>query len=541
MDGESHIKQPGVNISEYIARVADEFPQKAAFLHPRHMSYQEFQREIDSYVHGLDKLNIQRGQQVLLLVKPGVLLFVLFFALLRKAAIPVMIDPGMGHKAMAKAISKLHIEVFIGEPKAHLLRILHPNAFGKVGIHLSTSILPFHKTKSLGSIRAKVWKRSHAEPVAASDEAAIFFTSGSTGPAKAVLYRNSMLHAQIDLLRTHFKYTENDIDCCTFPLTSLLVMSMGLSIVFADMNMTRPSSLKAGNLVRNIQDYKCSHLFCSPMVLKKLSEYGTLNATKLPSIKRIMTAGAPVALELLRNVRAMLADEAEIHTPYGSSEALPITDISDSQLLAQYSKNKDLLAGICLGFPLEGIKLRIVEIGDDENTLTDYVAQTEGAVGEIIVQGPPVSQEYVGTENPYTSKIWNQETQLFWHRMGDLGSLDEEGCLWFYGRKSQRVITESGTLYTIPVERVFNKHPKVARSALVGLSIKGIALKVPAVCIQLKSSESKKDRKRIVGELHKLSTEAALEIESFYFFKNFPVDPRHNAKIYREKLTDWLQ
>jgi acyl-coenzyme A synthetase/AMP-(fatty) acid ligase len=125
--------------------------------------------------------------------------------------------------------------------------------------------------------------------------------------------------------------------------------------------------------------------------------------------------------------------------------------------------------------------------------------------------------------------------------MGDLGWKDNKGRFWFCGRKNQRIITETGTLFTIPCEAIFNNHPDVFRSALVGV---GTAPKQqPVICVELEQGSKNKNKNELVDELLKLARqhEHTKHIETVLFHKSFPVDIRHNSKIFREKLTVWAE
>ncbi len=530
------------NLSEYIAKQARHNPDGYAVLHPEKIKFREFQSEIEKYTQGLSELELSKSHKVLFLVKPGPLMFILTFACLRLGAIPVLIDPGMGPSAMARALKKIDVDFFIGEPKAHGLRLFYPSAFRYVRHYINVGKLVFPSTHSIGSLRKPAPVASEAVGMKPDDEVAIFFTSGSTGPAKAVLYRNHMLHAQISILQKEFEYTAGEIDCCTFPLISLLVMCLGLSIVFADMPMTKPSGLKPELVINNINSFGCTHMFCSPMVLKKLGAYGIENENTLPSLKRVMTAGAIVSHNNLSRFKRLLDDKAEIHTPYGATEALPVTSISDKELLRLYVDTHHKQQGICIGYPVKGLAIKIIEIRDEEiGQLSDVPELDDGKVGEIIVKGNVVTQEYLGLENPRQSKIHDNTSAKYWHRMGDLGRRDKKERIWFYGRKSQRVMTEEGVLYTIPTEGVFNAHPLVSRSALVGLTEKDSTYESAVICIECVSALSTNKRKELVTELRVQADDHKIPVKDFVFKKQFPVDPRHNAKIYREKLKQWVQ
>jgi acyl-CoA synthetase (AMP-forming)/AMP-acid ligase II len=126
-----------------------------------------------------------------------------------------------------------------------------------------------------------------------------------------------------------------------------------------------------------------------------------------------------------------------------------------------------------------------------------------------------------------------------WHRMGDLGYRDDRGRLWFCGRKAHRVTTPAGPLDTIPVEAVFNTHPLVHRSALVGVGPPG--KQTPVLCVEVEPAAHGTDRTALTSELLAIGAkhEHTRDVTAVLYHPSFPVDVRHNAKIFREKLAAW--
>lgn len=528
------------NITSYIYEFAGRFPEKPAFIFPERLSFIGLINEVDRISAGFRKIGIGVGTKTIVLIKPGIDLFSVTFALFRIGAIPVLIDPGMGRKRMSKTLKGVKAEAFAGIPLAHLLRYISPGAFRTIKIWVSTGYRWFGRGSSLKKM--KTVEQSERPYMADSEElAAIFFTSGSTGTPKGVCYNTRMLVAQIEYMKTHFKYSASETDLCTFPLIGLLTISHGISLVLADMDMMRPSRLNPEKVIGNIRDHKCSHMFCSPMVLNRLAEYGINHSIVLDSMKRIMTAGAPVLPSVLRKMRKLLPSDAEIHTPYGATEALPVTDITDKELVSLYEDSEGFLNGICVGYPLDGIEVKIIATSDGPLiSMADVKELDVGQVGEITISGPNVTEEYLNNVRANElAKVRHDKTKKVWHRTGDLGRLDQEGRIWFYGRKSQRVVTGERTLYTIPVEAVFNRHPEVKRSALVGVETNSGKGKIPVICIE--SVKSKKRRIYLQEELSSMAKENNItcEISDFLFRKDFPMDPRHNAKIFREELANW--
>jgi acyl-coenzyme A synthetase/AMP-(fatty) acid ligase len=127
--------------------------------------------------------------------------------------------------------------------------------------------------------------------------------------------------------------------------------------------------------------------------------------------------------------------------------------------------------------------------------------------------------------------------------MGDLGYLDESGRLWFCGRRAHRVETVQGPLFTIPCEAISNEHLLVARSALVGLADPGHPGKQLPVLIVEPVKGMAGSPEKLLAEVRALTAASPLtaSIRHFLIHPDFPVDIRHNAKIFREKLSVWAQ
>jgi acyl-CoA synthetase (AMP-forming)/AMP-acid ligase II len=298
-------------------------------------------------------------------------------------------------------------------------------------------------------------------------------------------------------------------------------------------------------VVRFIEDQGVTSTFGSPAIWRRVTAWCIANGRQLPTLRRVLMAGAPVPADLHQRFRTLLGPGADTHTPYGATEALPITTISGREVLAaNAARGADPLAGTCIGRPVPEVTLRIIAISDAAiATWDEALALPPFQVGEIVVKGPAVTKTYIARpESTALAKI--HEGATIWHRMGDLGYLDDEGRVWFCGRKSHRVVTAAGTLFTEPVELAFGRHPGVARCALVGVGPAG--RKTPVVIVEPKDRRALRDpgaRAALVAGLREQGARYAMTagIGAFLVHPSFPVDIRHNAKIFREQLAAWAE
>ena len=537
-----------MNIAALLDQIAEEFSQAPAVIVPwkkQAVNFQELHEESGRLASGLIRLGIARGDRVLLLVPFSLDFITLTFALFKVGAIPVLIDPGLGRKNTLQCIGQAQPKAMIAIPRAHAAKKIFPKPFRGVEISITVGWRWFWGGDTLDKVRKLGLKILPPAEMGENDPAAILFTSGSTGPSKGVLYTHGMFCHQIEVLKTCYGIQPGEIDLPTFPLFGLFSTCMGMTCVLPDMDFTKPAKVNPEKIIQPIQDYAITNSFGSPALWNTVSKYCIRKKVRLPSLKRILMAGAPVPGNVLKRFDRILNDSSEIHTPYGATEALPVTTIRGKIILQETWGKTQRGMGICVGRPVPGIELKILKITDDPipNWQTG-LEQPPFEVGEVVVQGPWVTRKYFNAPNNANQLAKIADGDNFWHRMGDLGWLDDQGRLWFCGRKGQRVITKTETLYTLPCEAIFNIHPKVKRSALVGVGEKGdqeaVIIVEPEDKALINDSD---DREVFIQELLDLGKRFPHtdEIKFFLLHPEFPVDIRHNAKIFREQLADWAE
>ncbi len=542
------------NIAFLIRQMAQQQPYKMAVCasHRRdqdgrmrysHDTFLQLEQRSNRFAIALERMGITRGMRTVLMVTPGPTFFAITFALFKIGAIPVMIDPGMGVKNLKACLAEAEPEAFIGIAKAHVARLLF--AWGEKTLRIKISLGTrwfwggFHLPQAVAYIpMACNYEMVTSE---ADDIAAILFTSGSTGIPKGAIYTHGNFIAQVEALRQCYQIKCGDVDLPTFPLFALFAPALGMTAIIPPMDFTQPAQADPQRLIETIEDFGITSMFGSPALIRRLADYGQQHHLTLPTLKRVISAGAPVPADVLSTFTAMLPNDCEIFTPYGATEALPVCSINSNTILHETAAITAQGKGVCVGHPVDGITLKIIAIDDRAiATWSDDLMLADGEIGEIVVQGAQVTQGYYGRDEATAlAKIINAEDQSCWHRMGDVGYQDDDGRVWFCGRKSHRVMTDEGTLFTIPCEAIFNQHGKVFRSALIGVQREGTT--VPMICIELMPDVAPREQATIRQELITLAAANPItaSIDAILFHPSFPVDIRHNAKIFREKLTVW--
>lgn len=524
------------DIGEHFLKTAERLGARPALIHRGETTtFAELAEEVERLAHGFLRAGAGRGARVAVLVPPSRDFFAAAFALFRAGAVPVLIDPGIGWGSLKRCLAEAAPDVFLGSPKAHAARFL-----GRWAPTASMRLVcgrPAFGLPTLGDIRELGAGRSVELPtLKASDRAAILFTSGSTGAPKGAVYEHGMFAAQVETLRGLFSVPEGELSLATFPLFGLFDAALGATIVIPEMDFTRPGFVDPEAIAGPIRRLGVQRLFGSPALLDRVGRYGESRGLTLPSLTRVVSAGAPVPAKVLARFRKLLAPGVEISTPYGATEALPVAAATSAEILGETAEKTAAGAGVCVGRPVSGVEVAVIRVSDEPlKRWSDALRVPAGSVGEIAVKGPMVTTHYFNRLDA-TALVKIGDERGFWHRMGDLGYFDEKGRLWFCGRKAHRVKTADGELYTIPVEGVFNASPNVKRTALVGVSGRAV------LCVEkepgVKISDEELTRELLaLGEKYPHTR----NIKTLLYHPAFPVDVRHNAKIFREKLAVWAE
>ena len=562
------VSAASANIARHLPLMAARQPDRPAVKVPRGrtragdidyltLSFAGLDAEADAWVARLAARGVRPGDRTLVMVRPGLPLIAASFALFKLGAVPVVIDPGMGLRHFLACVARSRPRVLLGIPFARFISRIFRPSFRSVQVRVAAS------SDIAGRISAPPsGSRDPKSQMAASapaDLAAILFTSGSTGAPKGVRYEHGMFDAQVRLVRDTYGIEPGEIDLPLLPIFALFAPALGMTAVVPELDPRRPAAFDPAAIVQAIRQEGVTNSFGSPTLWRKIADHCLARHVALPSLRRVLCAGAPVPASLWNDAPRLLP-RGRLHSPYGATEVLPVSTVASDEVDATS------VGGALVGRPLRENRVKIVAIRDGPiPTLAEARELPAGEVGEIIVTGPTVTKEYdglpeatalakiqtpgakpqSGIDTPKPPGTWNLEpgpsapTGAVWHRMGDAGYLDAEGRLWFCGRIAERVETVAGPLFPEPCEQVFRRHPAVARCALIGLGPRG--RQEAGVVVQPAESAVAMAPEKFARELGALGSRHphTAGIRRFWFRARFPLDVRHNAKIDRAALAQW--
>ena len=479
------------------------------------VTFSELDSRVATFAQALVQHGVEAGERVAVLVPPSIDLIALVYACWRIGAVTVIADRGLGLNGLGSAVKSSRVQHLVGIRSAVIAaRTLRwaPRA-SLIDLKSLQKSMQLEGLKQLGRPEPK-------------DDAmaAILFTSGATGPAKGVRYTHRQLGAQRDILQRVYNITDADSFVAAFAPFALFGPALGITTGLADMDVTSPATLTAKALDDACRATQATMVFASPAALVNVLKTASSNVNSLHQVRLVMSAGAPVPIETLRHMQK-LCPQAEMHTPYGMTEVLPVADLS-----LQQREDVGEGSGVCVGRAVDGCNVKVVSIDGGISELPI------GVTGEIAVSAPWMSLGY--------NRLWlTQQNARFesdgftWHRTGDVGHIDGDGNLWIEGRVVHMIHTADGSMTPVPIEVACEKISGVKRAAAVGIGDKG----VQQLVMVLETDQAKEDPAPDQLAAQVREALAGLDVVAIWETKKLPVDIRHNSKIDRTALAQKMQ
>lgn len=511
---------------------------------PRRVSWRQLDDRVRRIASGLSQIGVRKGHRVSLLVPPGPTLTAVVYACLRIGAVVVVADAGLGVKGLTRAVRGSWPDFVIGEAPG----LIAARALGWPGVRISAVRLAkltagvLGVSYSLGEIVEIGADAPVPAPPGPDDAAAILFTSGSTGPAKGVVYRHGQLSALRDVLASHFEVTADSGLVTGFAPFALLGPALGTRSVTPDMDVSSPRTLTANAVAAAVRESDASIVFLSPAaILNVVATAGDLtrrDRAELERVRTFLSTGAPIGADLLASAGALMPN-ATAHTPYGMTECLLVTDVTLDGIRSAAGEPD---AGVCVGTPI-GANRVLVSALDPDGRATGAPSSTPGILGEIVISAPHLKHHY--DRLWLTDRAAGRETGfetdaagVRWHRTGDVGHLDRLGRVWVEGRLPHVIVTEAGPLAPVGAEQDVERVSAVRRAAVVGVGPHGLRQAVAIVETVPPAARSGLADPDLAAAA-RASTNVPLV--AVLAVPQLPTDIRHNSKIDRSRLSDWAE
>jgi acyl-coenzyme A synthetase/AMP-(fatty) acid ligase/pimeloyl-ACP methyl ester carboxylesterase len=505
---------------------------------PRVVSWKLLSRRVRQIAAGLTAVGVTKGDRVSLLIPPSADLVAVLYACVRIGAIVVVADAGLGLQGMTRAVRGACPDHVIGAAPG----LSAARALGWPGQKISTAGYPAAVRRALGVSHSLAEvialgsdERMPAAP-AASDTAAILFTSGSTGPAKGVVYTHAQLSAVRDALAAQYGVGVGTGLVAGFAPFALLGPALGARSVTPDMDVTSPKTLTATAVAAAIAAVDATVVFLSPAavanVVATADALTDADRAALAGVERFLSAGAPVSERLLSAISALMPN-ATAHTPYGMTEGLLMTDITLDGI--RDAAPEAGAGGVCVGTPTRTTRVRIAPL-DASGHATEELTEFPDVTGEIVVSAPHVEDHYDRLWLTHRASRRGGVPGERWHRTGDVGHLDSAGRLWVEGRMPHVIATANGVLTPVGPEQAIEQLPEVARAGVVGIGPDGTRQVVAVV-------ETVPPARRVSLATPELAAAIRgtvdVSLAAVLVVPKLPTDIRHNSKINRSTLSDW--
>jgi acyl-CoA synthetase (AMP-forming)/AMP-acid ligase II len=538
------------NPGKYLRRHAVERPDQVALWMPTKgyttanpefasMTFLELDRRSDGYARGLAAKGLKRGDRTVMLVKPSLEFYAIIFGVMKLGAVPVLLDAGMGAKALLKCIEENKPRAVIAIPPVMAVSCFVRKPFASADFFVTVGAKWFWGGFNEKDVYEDGPDSFPLPEMSADEDMGIVFTSGSTGTPKGVAWHQGLFAAQVESVAQMLGMTAGKTELQCFASFAIHDICWGQTCVLPQMDLSKPATAKPEDIAAAIAKFNPDYAFASPIVWINVGRWAEQNGKTFPSLEKVFTTGAPIPVPVHTQYKKILREGTEFWTPYGSTESIPVSYIATNEILGETQALTRQGQGTCVGWPAPGVDIHIVRVTDSdiaELSAADELPQ--GQIGEIVVGGAQISREYKEKPEANRASKIRYEGRIL-HRMGDLGSIDEKGRLWFCGRKAHRLETEGGMVPNVPVEGMFNNHPEVLRTALVGIGPR--AREIPVLCVEMQPGKAFSGNTE--QELIALARGTRWEglVKRFLPHPGFPTDARHNSKIRNDELRQWAE
>jgi len=468
------------------------------------ITWSQLADRVDRLAAGFVTEGIRPGDRVALLIPPSPTLIAVVYALWRLGASAVIADAGLGARHLRRSLQSAGVQHVIGIPRGLLFA--------------RTLRIPGQRIPVSALARIAQHPKVNVEIPSPLDEAVVVFTSGATGPAKGVVYRQAQIERTRDAIASAYGINESDALVAAFAPWAVLGPALGIPSAIPDMDLTDPSTLQATALADATARIHGTFTWVSPAALRTVVDTGSAlsdaQRQALAGLRLVLAAGAPVPAALLSRARALFAS-ARLGTPYGMTEVLPVCHVDEGELAEAGLGN-----GVLVGKPIDGVQVRIDPLSD-------------GQAGEILVSAAHMRDRYD------RRTALDLRSPAGWHATGDVGHLDDRGRLWIEGRLAHILYTSDGIVTPVGIEQLMERDQDVQAAALVGVGPPG-AQQAIGIVVPIEPTVGEVADIALTTRLRSsIEREFGVSIAAVLQRTSLPTDIRHHAKVDRTALATW--
>ena len=290
-----------------------------------------------------------------------------------------------------------------------------------------------------------------------NDPAVILYSGGTTGTTKGIVLTNRNFNALAEqVIAANPMFRPGDRMLAAMPVFH----GFGLGVCIHTM------LAKGGRCVlvprftpksysKLITRNKCNFIAGVPTLYEAMLRLPNMNKADLSHLKGVFSGGDSLSVELKKKMDQFLADHKapiKIREGYGTTECVTASCLTPVSLQKEGS----------IGIPFPDTYYKIVKPGTEEEV-------PYGEEGEIVLAGPTVMAGYYGKPEETAKTLRKHADGMTWLYTGDLGSMDDQGFIYFKGRIKRMIITSGYNVYPAQLENILDAHEKVQMSCIIGV------------------------------------------------------------------------
>ncbi len=445
------------SLYDLIVRNAIVFKDRPAWLEhdaDAPLTFAQFKQRVDQMARGLRAVGCGPGDRIGVMAKNHLAFFLVYGA---AAALGAIVLPVNWRFSAAEAAYVLND----GTPRWVLADNDNPPWVADVRAQLGPRVRFFNLRPGQGPYE-EILPADPAEDdfqpaqVKAEDGFVIIHTAAVSGHPRGALLSHGNLLCANALLSIEFGLTPADVHLSCLPLFHVAGLFMTFSAFQAGILNVNLPKFDAAAIVGLIAARGVSFMYTFAPMLQSILDEAEKSRTDIRALRAVMGLESPETIE-----RYQAAGGGIFHAMYGQTE---------TSLLASMAPYND-----CPGSAGRVIALSTVRVVDDGDRPVPA-----GDIGEIVMRGPMVFRGYWGLDEDNAHTFRNG-----WHHTGDLGRLDQNGYLWFAGRKADKELIKPGgeNVYPAEVEKVILMHPHVEATVVFGVPDPKWKEGIKAVCV----------------------------------------------------------